>query len=194
MAHDTLTTITGVLDSWETEIEDGSADVGSILRAVGSRAAGPLLFLPALVMISPLGAVPGVPLVLSACIILISVQVLSGNGSVAVPRSLANTSIPREKAAKTVDSLRPYAAWLDGILGRRLQLLTGTWATRAVAALCVCHALTVFPAALVPLAAALPGGAIMVLSLGLLTRDGIVTAAGFLFSAAAFAAIWWLAF
>ncbi len=49
MATGQSETIKEVLTNWEDEIEkEGRADVGSLLNASGSRAAGPLLFLPAL--------------------------------------------------------------------------------------------------------------------------------------------------
>jgi hypothetical protein len=192
MASDTGGSVCGVLDAWEEEVRSGPSNVGSILRAAGSRAAGPLLFLPALVMVSPLGAIPGVPLVLSSLIVLVAGQVLAGRTSIWLPSALKEREIPEYKVAATVETLRPYAGRVDRFLGRRLSVLTGEVMTRLVAILCIVLALLVFPATLVPFAVAFPGSAIILLSLGLLTRDGIVTLAGLAVTAAGMGAFGYL--
>lgn len=177
--------ISGVLDAWEKEVEEGRSDVGSILRAAGSRAAGPLLFLPALVMISPVGAIPGVPIFLSILIILVAAQLVLGYGSIWLPRFLKKREIPEDKVTSVMDRLRPFAERADQYIGQRLTFLAGRTMSRVIAFLCICLSFLVFPAAPLPGAVVLPGGAIMLLSLGLLTRDGIMVLAGLLATAAA---------
>jgi len=178
--------VEGVLTAWEQEVEEGTSDVGSILRAAGSRAAGPLLFLPALVMVSPIGAVPGVPLFLCTLIILVAAQVVAGRSSLWLPSVLIKRRIPEKKVVEVVEWLRPHAARADRYLGQRLTGLASAPVTRVIAGLCVLLALLVYPLTLLPLAVALPGSAIMFLSLGLLTRDGVVTLVGLAVAAAAF--------
>ncbi|GAB4576888.1 MAG: exopolysaccharide biosynthesis protein [Roseibium sp.] len=187
-----ISTVCGVLDAWESEVRAGPSNVGSILRAAGSRAAGPLLFLPAFVMVSPLGAVPGVPVVLSGLIALVAGQVIAGRRSIWLPSALRDRGIPEEKVEASVETLRPYAGRADRFLGRRLSVLTGEVMTRVVAMLCIVLALLVFPATIVPFAVAFPGSAIILLSLGLLTRDGIVTLAGLAVTAVAIGAVGYL--
>ncbi|SDU32314.1 exopolysaccharide biosynthesis protein [Stappia sp. ES.058] len=189
MAGDCRETTAGVLDAWEREIQRGNSDVDSILRATGSRAAGPLLFLPAMVMISPVGAVPGVPVVLSTLIIIVAAQLVLGAQSIWLPALIRKREIPEKRVSETIDRLRPYAHRLDRFLGRRLSILTGETMSRMIALLCIVLAVLVYPATLIPLAAALPGGAIMLLALGLLTRDGIVTLLGLISALGAIAAV-----
>ncbi|MCK7615094.1 exopolysaccharide biosynthesis protein [Roseibium sediminicola] len=171
-------TIEDVLTAWGEEVQEGPSNVGSLMRAAGSRAAGPMLFLPALVMVSPIGAIPGVPIVLTTVIVLVSVQVLAGASSLWLPDVLVRRGIPEDKVQKIIDWLRPKAAWADRYLGRRLAFLAGGAMARAIAGLCMVLAVLVYPLTLFPFAVALPGGAIMLLSLGLLTRDGVVTLLG----------------
>jgi len=180
-------TIEDVLRNRNEGVQKGPSNVGSILRAAGSRAAGPLLFLPAFVMVSPVGAIPGVPVVLCSLIILIAGQVVAGVSSLWLPNVLLRRRIPEDKVSRTIAWLRPKAAWLDRYLGQRLTWLTGDFMARAVACLCVGLAVLVYPLTLFPFAVAVPGSAIMLLSLGLLTRDGIVTLFGL---AATGAAVW----
>lgn len=183
------TKISGVLGAWETEVQNGSSDVGSFLRAAGSRAAGALLFLPALVMVSPVGAIPGVPIVLTSLIALVAGQIVIGSKSIWLPDTLKKREIPQDKVTTIIDRLEPWAEWIDGFLGQRLTALVGEPMSRVVAALCILLAVTVYPATLIPFAVALPGGAIMLLALGLLTRDGVVMLLGLMVTAAAFGSV-----
>lgn len=182
--------VAGVLDAWEEQVRSGPSKVNSILRAAGSRAAGPLLFLPALVMVSPLGAIPGVPVVLSALIVLVAAQVIAGRKAIWIPEMLARRPIPEDRVSRVIDTLRPWAKRTDRVLGRHLSVLINPVMTRVVAALCILLALAVLPATLVPFAVALPGSAVILLSLGLLTRDGIVTLLGLALTAAALFSVW----
>ncbi|EAV42321.1 hypothetical protein SIAM614_22107 [Stappia aggregata IAM 12614] len=194
MASDQAKTIKGVLTNWEDEIEEeGKADVGSLLKASGSRAAGPLLFLPALVMISPIGAIPGVPIVLTTLTFLVAGQLVVGRSAIWLPSFVRNRGLPKKKVTSTIDKLTPYAERADRYLGQRLSLLAGETASRIVAAFCIFLSLLVYPATLLPFAVALPGSAILLLSLGLLVRDGVVTMVGLIVALAAVATVvYWL--
>lgn len=177
--------VAGVLDAWEDEVKDGRSNVGSILRAAGSRAAGPLLFLPALVMISPVGAIPGVPIFLSVLIVLVAGQLIMGRRSIWLPSWVTDRGIPQDKVTSVMDRLRPYAERADNYLGKRLSSLAGQTMSRVIAFLCIGLSILVLPAAPLPGAVVLPGGAIMLLSAGLLTRDGVVVLIGLAATAAA---------
>ncbi|WP_165814804.1 exopolysaccharide biosynthesis protein [Labrenzia sp. 011] len=177
--------ISGLLDAWEREVRNGGANAGSLLRVTGSRAAGPLLFLPAFAMVSPLGAIPGIHIGLSTVIVLVAVQVIIGSSEIWLPSFLRKRELPRDKMISAVERLRPHAKTVDRFLGRRLTFLTGNSMTRFVAGLCVLLAVLVYPATFIPVLPALPGGAIVLLSLGLLTRDGVVTLFGLVLSAVA---------
>lgn len=185
MSNRSNSSVTGVLESLEDEVSSNGADVNAILNASGTRAAGPLLFLPAVVMISPVGAIPGVPIVLATLIILVSAQILIGSSRIWLPRFIRQRSVPKDKLLSMLDRIRPYARQVDRFLGNHLSILARPPMPRVVAFLCIMLALAVFPATLIPTAAALPGGAIALLSLGLLTRDGLVTLAGLLATGAA---------
>ncbi len=179
MATGQSETIKEVLTNWEDEIEkEGRADVGSLLNASGSRAAGPLLFLPALVMISPIGAIPGVPIVLTTLTLLVAGQLVLGRTSIWLPSFVRNRGFPKQKVKSIIDKLTPYAERADRYLGQRLAMFAGETASRIVAAFCIFLSLLVYPATLLPFAVALPGSAILLLSLGLLVRDGVVTLVG----------------
>ncbi|MBN9669408.1 exopolysaccharide biosynthesis protein [Roseibium aggregatum] len=129
-------------------------------------------------MVSPVGAIPGAPIVLTSLIALVAGQIVMGSKSIWLPDTLKKREIPQDKVTTIIDRLEPWAEWIDGFLGQRLTALVGEPMSRVVAALCILLAVTVYPATLIPFAVALPGGAIMLLALGLLTRDGVVMLLG----------------
>ena len=58
----------------ETAEKRGKVSVGDIVQALGDRSWGALPFIPALIELSPIGAVPGVPTTLALIIALFAAQ------------------------------------------------------------------------------------------------------------------------
>ena len=71
---DTPKNVCGILERL-TEIGDEKdrASIGNIVEAFGSRSYGPVLLVPALIGISPVGGIPGVPTFLALTLLLIAV-------------------------------------------------------------------------------------------------------------------------
>lgn len=91
-----------ILDRLEQEgRDDDRATVGDVTGALGDRGFGPFLFVPALIEISPIGGVPGVPTLLALIIALFAVQIVMGRDEMWLPgflegdRSLATSSPSR---------------------------------------------------------------------------------------------------
>ena len=59
--------------------------LGDILEAFGSRSFGPVIAILAIIVISPIGAVPFLPTLFAALILLIALQLLAGRSSPWVP-------------------------------------------------------------------------------------------------------------
>ena len=67
-----------LVDSIEDEAEDDDPTIGELLEASGSRSMGPVLFIPALIAFSPVGAIPGMSIAMGAVIILFATQLIIG--------------------------------------------------------------------------------------------------------------------
>ncbi|OKL45129.1 exopolysaccharide biosynthesis protein [Pseudovibrio exalbescens] len=185
MSSTSTTSLSGILDHLKEAAETEHITIGTVLSAIGYRAIGPLLFVSALILISPIGAIPGVPLLMAALIIILSMQMIWGTQSLWLPTVITKRPIPPDKLHEALDKLSPYASGIDRFVGDRMNWAIQDPMPRIIALICVVLALLVIPAGLIPFAAALPGGAIMLLSLGLATRDGLIVLLGFIGSAAA---------
>ncbi len=105
--------------------------LGDVIEAFGNRSYGPFLLLPALVDISPVGSIPGLPTVLACVILLTAVQMVLGRKHLWLPGFLRNRSVKADGLAAgkgvTVAETLPEAeaavrAILDGSEGGALVI------------------------------------------------------------------------
>jgi len=61
---------------------DREVSVADVVSDIGDRGIGPLLFVPALLVLSPLGAIPVVPSLFAVALFLIAVQSLFGESRI----------------------------------------------------------------------------------------------------------------
>lgn len=148
--------------------------LGDVIEAIGGRSFGPFLLLPALIDISPVGSIPGLPTILAAIIILIAAQLALGRDHLWVPGFLARRSLASKTVCKIVDKAKKPAAWADRWFHGRLPALTKGPFVRVAAVACILLALTVPPLELLPLATTAPMAAIATFGLALMVRDGAV--------------------
>ncbi|HAR07325.1 MAG: exopolysaccharide biosynthesis protein exod [Cobetia sp.] len=165
--------LTGLLEELDREIE-GDISLGDILEHFNSRGFGPLLVLPALLVLLPTGAIPGVPTTCALFIVLTAGQLLLGRRMPWLPRRLARFSFEHQRLTHGVERARPWTRRLDRLLKPRLSFMTRGIAYRGIAALTILLATAMVPLELVPFAAALPAATLLLLGLGLIGEDGLV--------------------
>ncbi|MBE2168540.1 MULTISPECIES: exopolysaccharide biosynthesis protein [unclassified Cobetia] len=165
--------LTGLLEELDREIE-GDISLGDILEHFNSRGFGPLLVLPALLVLLPTGAIPGVPTTCALFIVLIAGQLLLGRKMPWLPRRLACFSFEHQRLTHGVERARPWTRRLDRLLKPRLSFMTRGIAYRGIAALTILLATAMVPLELVPFAAALPAATLLLLGLGLIGEDGLI--------------------
>jgi len=165
--------------------DGGQVSVKDMISSVGKRAFGPLLLVFSLIALSPIGAIPGASVVLGALIILVAAQVLFGRDTPWFPKRLTRISVDSQKVQSSVDKIKPYLTKIDRFLRPRWQFMMASPSLYVVAFLCIVLAGLMYPLALVPWGVMAPALAIVVLSVGLTSHDGVVLTAGFVISAAA---------
>ncbi|EKE44270.1 exopolysaccharide synthesis exoD [Oceaniovalibus guishaninsula JLT2003] len=183
---DDVTAVEDILDRLQ-ELGDDSdrASIGDVLGAIGSRGFGPLLFTPALIEISPIGGIPGVPTFLAAIIALVAIQMIVGRDHVWLPGVIERRSVEGGKLRTAADKLRPIGAWMDRHFSHRLTRLTGPGMQRLAAGACLLLCLTVPPLEIVPFASTAPTAAIAAIGLAITARDGLLMLVGFAATAGA---------
>jgi hypothetical protein len=174
------TDLKGLLEQLE---EAGGQDKDISLRevrdAIGRRAFAPLLLVVSLLGFTPLGGVPGVPTTLAVIMILIAGQVALGRGQLWVPALVLDRNIERRNLQKSARALKPFARWIDKVIGPRLSFLTEPPWSSVIALTCVLLAMTVPPFELVPLVDLPLWGAMVAFSLALFAHDGVLAIIAF---------------
>jgi hypothetical protein len=168
------------------DAQESHITVSDVQKALGRRSFGPVLLVPGLIGISPIGAIPGVPGIMAVIEILIATQILIGFKSFWLPPGLARRSIAASRLKRAIDMLMPYAGIVDRFLYPRLTFLATGPAAYGIAFMCLLVALVMPIIELVPLAGIVPNAAIVAFGLGLTAHDGVWTALACLFTIGSF--------
>jgi hypothetical protein len=172
-----------VLDELDQLADKGDqVCVRDVLDDFGRRSFGPFMMIPALIEISPLGGIPGVPTALALFIAVIAAQLVIGRDHIWMPEFVQRRSVESGKLHKAVEKLRGLGHWLDGHSQDRLEKLTvGIW-LRFAGAVVIALCCTVPPLELLPFASTLPMLAIIMIGLGLTVRDGALLLSALIFA------------
>lgn len=164
--------VLGQLDDLTTK--SGKVCISDVLDDFGGRSFGPFIMLPALLELSPVGGIPGVPTFLAALIALVAVQLLIGKEHIWMPGFLQNRAVESKKLHKGIAKLRGVAHWLDEHSHGRLKPMTqGVW-VKIAALVVILLCMTVPPLEVLPFASSGPMLAIAAIGLALTVRDGVV--------------------
>lgn len=166
--------VSDVVDGLE-ELAQSENDVriADVLDKFGDRSFAPVMLVLALLEISPVGVIPGVPSFLALCIALVAVQLLVGRDHIWVPDWIADRSVGSKKLSKATDKLEGPADKLDGVAKERLEGLTNGPALQIAAGVIILLCLMVPPLEVLPWASAGPMVAISIISVAIMVRDGL---------------------
>lgn len=189
------TPLQSVLDQVEMAL-DGSdtVDLKTVVEAFGNRSFGPVMVLCGLCMMTPLGALPGIPPAFGVIVIVFALQLLFRRKTPWMPEVLRKVKIPAAKLSKVQAKVRPLLATVDAIIRPRLQ-----WAVTGpmqvfVSIVAIIVSLSFFPLGMVPFGVVAPAAIILLLGLGLTARDGILTLLGLALSLGVFVGVGFLLF
>lgn len=174
-----------ILKKVDDAVEDGETDLKTLIETFGSRAFGPILTLVGFFMMTPLGAIPGVPIAFAVVVITFAGQLLLMRKTPWMPEVLRKVKIHKTKVDKARRFVHPVLAAIDGILRPRFKVLAKGPATVIAALISILLALTMFPLGAVPFGVVIPGFLIGLFGLGIMARDGVVMALAFTLSGGA---------
>lgn len=153
--------------------EQERVSVARIMAAFGTRSYGPMIMLPAMLELTPVGAIPGVPTFLAATIMVIAAQKMIGRPRPWLPSVMANRTVAGDKLAAASAKLRPLASRMDRIFTRRLKFMTRAPFSQIAAGLVILLCLTVPLLELLPFASSVPMLTIAGFGVAVLVRDGV---------------------
>jgi len=165
----------------------GRVSVGDLADAVGARSYGPFLIVPALIELSPIGAIPGLPTTIALLIAIFAAQMLYGREHLWLPRFVARRHVSEERLTDAVEKVKRPARRFDRWFhGRWTRLASGPF-VRIAAIVVILLAATVPPLEFIPFASSAPMAAIAALGVALLVRDGALMAFALALATAALA-------
>lgn len=183
MPHKEPTSVSEVLGELDELAAHGDrVRVADVLDDFGARSFGPFIMIPALLEITPIGGLPGVPTALALFIALIASQLLLGRDHVWMPQFVQQRAVGSKKLHAAVRKLRGLANFLDRHSQGRLERLTRGPAMRLVALIILTLCCAVPPLEFLPFASSIPMLAIAILGLALTVRDGALLLAALLFT------------
>lgn len=189
------TPLQSVLDQIETAMEgSNSVDLKTVVEAFGNRSFGPIMVLCGLCMMTPLGAIPGIPPAFGVIVIVFALQLLFRRRTPWMPEVLRRVKIPSDKLSKVQAKLRPILARIDGIIHPRLQWAATGPMQVVISIVAIILSLSFFPLGMVPFGVVAPAAIVLLLGLGITARDGVLIILGLSLSLGVFLGVGTLLF
>ncbi|MBF0680343.1 MAG: exopolysaccharide biosynthesis protein [Devosia sp.] len=171
-------TLTNLIDKVDEHARAGDGiSIGLIQEIVGPRAAGPLLLIPALIVISPLSIIPGIPTLTGIHTVLVAGQIALGRKTMWLPKWLTERSIPGRHVEKLLKFLKPVGRVADTIIKPRARVLVAPPLRRAGAVICVLVGMIMPLLEFVPFTSTWAAAVIAVYAMAITAKDGFLALA-----------------
>jgi len=167
-------TLVGLADRIDAGATGQKISVDRLVDIIGASSFTPLLLAPALAVASPLSGIPLFSSAMGVMIFLVSLQMVLNRDHVWLPGWLLRREVSSDRIRAAFDRLRPVLSWLDTHSHPRLSLFTRRPFRLLAQLLCLISGLSMTLLEFVPLSSSLLGLAVVLLSLGLLARDGAI--------------------
>lgn len=128
---------------------------------------------------------PPFPSIIALPLVIFSLQIVAGYSAPKLPKRFSNLSVKRSVVATLVRKSAPYIRQVERILRPRLNFMTTAGAERIIGIFTLIFSSFVFLP--MPLSNFIPGLGILIISFGMLGKDGLVTILGIVVGAAGIA-------
>jgi hypothetical protein len=183
------TSLSDVIDAIRRAGDGEEMSVGDILGEIGDRSFATALLVPALILVSPVSGIPGVPTIGAIIVILIAGQWILRRRHLWLPDFVLRRAVSSDRMHKALDWFDRPAAFVDRHSHPRLRVLTTGPMRMVTLAAILLIAAAWPPLELLPLATSVGAFAVALLAFGLMTRDGLYVVGGYAFVGVAVAII-----
>lgn len=128
---------------------------------------------------------PPFPSIIALPLVIFSLQIVAGYSAPKLPKRFSNLSVKRSVVAMLVRKSAPYIRQVERILRPRLNFITSTGAERIIGIFTLIFSGFVFLP--LPLSNFIPGLGVLIISFGMLGKDGLVIILGIVVGAAGIA-------
>lgn len=185
-------TLGHLLDGLDQAAQGDVVSVQDVLDQIGDRSIMPVVLVIALMLVSPLSGIPGLPTLSSVIILIVMGQALLRREHLWLPSILRNRAVRADRLQRAARWMRRPAAWIDQHAHRRLVVVT-LGPLRWLSLLVCMLVPMIFPfLELLPFVTSIGALAVALISFGLLVRDGLYVLLGYCVIACMGGAIAWL--
>ena len=163
---------------WLAGVAERDIAVEQIITSIGNRAFGAGILLFAIPVLLPLPA--GLSQLMGVPLILFATQLMLGRELLWLPAFLSERRIPLNRIRPGLLRIANILSWAENYLQARNPLFCTRWANRLTGAACLVLSLILLVP--IPFSSLIPAFALTVFSLGLIYRDGVMIAFGWLFT------------
>ncbi len=174
--------LASILDAARDAAAGTEVDLKTLVEAFGERAFGPVMILCALFLMTPIGAIPGLPAAFGLIIIVFALQLLFRRETPWMPEILRKIKISDVRLEKTRKFVSPVLRRIDNVIHPRLPWVTSGPMQALTALLAIILAVLMAPLGVVPFGVLAPAFIIGLLGLGITARDGVLIILGFVLS------------
>lgn len=164
----------GVLAHVLSEMDGQDSNLRDLVISLGHRAFGPVMVLCGLFLMTPLGALPGVPGAFGLINIAFAVQLLLRRPHPWVPDVLAKVKVPNKRVEMVHNKVAPWLAKIDNLIGPRLAFATQGPMLALAALVSILLSAAMVPLGLIPFGVVPVAFILGVMGLALIARDGIL--------------------
>lgn len=174
--------LSSLLLNFARQFQGERVSVRDIKNSLGRRSFGLMLFVLAIPNSLPIVGIPGVSTVTGLPILLIAGQMMLGYHHIWLPKWISNRDFSRDGFLKLIEKTTPWLGKIERLLKPRWFWLIKGRVEHLLAAVCVLMAfLLILP---IPFGNLFPGLSVLLISLGLIERDGVCVALGLVLSVA----------
>ena len=179
----------GMLAHILSEMDGADSNLRDLVASLGHRAFGPVMVLCGLFMMTPLGALPGVPAAFGLINIAFAVQLLFRRPYPWVPDILAKVKVPHARVAKVHAKVTPFLARIDNLIRPRLPFVTEGPMLVLAAVISILLSAAMVPLGLIPFGVVPAAFILGLMGLALIARDGVLMLLALALSLAVFGGI-----
>lgn len=156
--------------------DNAEVSVDKLVESLGRASVAALVLVPALLAATPLSGIPGLSAICGLLIALVSVQAVLGRRHLWLPGFILRRSIDGAKLAEGLDKIRPITAFLDRHTHERLDVLVRGPGAKLLFLLCMVGGMMMPFLEIIPFSASAIATCVTLISLSILTLDGLLAA------------------
>ncbi|GAB4225455.1 MAG: exopolysaccharide biosynthesis protein [Chlamydiales bacterium] len=184
--------ISEVIDEIRNKLQDQDQEISikEIYHSFGRRTYGPFLFIIGLTALSPIGAIPGMGILSGTMTFLIVIQFFFLS-TPWLPEKILAISFSESTVRNSLDKTSPYIKKIESYVKPRFSFLTKFPMNYFAIVMVILVSLSMILLALIPWRMTFPAMAIMLVGIAIISRDGLLLLAGYIFCLGSFLCVYY---